>query len=144
MPTSKALELAVQSGFDLIEVSPKAVPPVCRIMDFGHFLYRQKKAENKQKQLTKAQETKEIRFGIRISDHDFQVRVDRAQEFLEKHHPVKVILEFRGREASHPEIGMKRIEKMQEDLSEIAKSEGVKRQGRNIIVEFRPTGQKKG
>ncbi len=138
MSLAEAMKRAGEQELDLVEVSPKAQPPVCKIMDFGNYLYHQKKAEKKQKRLSKAQETKEIRFGIRISDHDFEVRTRRAEEFLSKGHPVKVILQFRGREASHPEIGLKRIDQMRESLIEIAKVEQEpKKQGRSIIVEFR-------
>ncbi len=144
MGVEEALHIARERQLDLVEVSPKAEPPVCRIMDFGHYLYRQKKVENKQKRLAKAHETKEIRFGIRISDHDFQVRVVRARQFLEKQHSVKIILQFRGREASHPEIGLKRIEEMKISLADVAKcDEDPKKQGRNIIVELKPSAHQK-
>lgn len=139
MPLEKAIGLAKEKELDLVEVSPKSEPPVCKIMDYGHHLYRQKKAERKQKVLSKARETKEIRFGIRISDHDLEVRTKRARKFLEKGHPVKILLQFRGREASHPEIGLKHIEEMIEALSDVAKPEGeIKRRGRNISLEIRP------
>jgi len=145
MPTTEALKIARARELDLVEVSPKAVPPVCRIMDFGHFLYRQKKAESKQKRLSKAQETKELRFGIRISDHDFAVRVERAQEFLEKGHPVKVILQFRGRETVHADIGLKRMEELKAALANLAKQEQEPRkQGRSISIELRPISNRKG
>lgn len=144
MPTSKALELAEEKELDLVEVSPKAEPPVCKIMDYGTYLYRQKKAEQKQKRLSKAHETKEIRFGIRISDHDFEVRTKKARKFLEKGHPVKVILQFRGREASHAEIGLKRIDEMTKVLEDIARREGdTRKQGRSVFVEFRPLPNQK-
>ena len=139
MSLGDALQAAQKKELDLVEVSPKAQPPVCKIMDFGHYLYRQKKAEKKQKLLSKARETKEIRFGIRIAPHDLEVRVNRARKFLEAGHPVKVILQFRGREISHAEIGLKHIAEMQETLSDVAKfEEEPKKRGRSFIAELRP------
>jgi translation initiation factor IF-3 len=135
---------ATERNLDLVEISPQADPPVCKIMDFGAHFYSLKKLEKKQKMASKGHETKEIKFGIRISDHDFEVRLTKTRSFLEKGHPVKVILQFRGREQSHAEIGMKRLDEMVEKLTDIAKKEYEPRpQGRSVLMELRPLPKKK-
>ncbi len=141
--TRKALYLARGKNLDLVEISPTAKPPVCKIMDFGAYLYQKKKDQKEQKKAQKTHSQKEIKFGIRISNNDFDVRVNKAIKFLEKGSSVKVILQFKGREFTHPEIGLKRIEEMAEKLSEIAKQEfAPKSQGRSIVTEFRPLSKK--
>lgn len=141
--TKKALYLARGKNMDLVEISPTARPPVCKIMDFGAYLYQKKKDQKEQKKAQKTHSQKEIKFGIRISDNDFTVRINKALKFLEKGSSVKVILQFRGREYTHPEIGLKRIEEMATALSEVAKQEfEPKSQGRSIVTEFRPLSKK--
>jgi len=142
--TDEARAKAKLAGLDLVEISPNAEPPVCRIMDFGAYIYEKKKLEKRQKLTGKAQMSKEIKFGIRISDHDFEVRLNRAKGFLEKGHPVRVVLQFKGREQSHAEIGVKRLEEMKESLELFGKQEfSPKTQGRSMVTEFRPLAKKK-
>ncbi|HIQ56966.1 TPA: translation initiation factor IF-3 [Candidatus Gracilibacteria bacterium] len=141
--TKRALYLARGKNLDLVEISPTAKPPVCKIMDFGAFLYQKKKDQKEQKKAQKTHSQKEIKFGIRISDNDFEVRIKKAIKFLEKGSSVKVVLQFKGREFTHPEIGLKRIEEMALALEEIAKQEfEPKSQGRSIVTEFRPLSKK--
>lgn len=141
--TAEAMSIAKNENLDLVEISPSAQPPVCKIMDFGSYLYQKKKEVKEQKTAQKTHSAKEIKFGIRISDHDFEVRVEKAKKFLEKGHPVKVILQFRGREQSHSEIGIERIKEMKEALVEIAKQEFEPRtQGRSVVTEFRALSRK--
>jgi translation initiation factor IF-3 len=143
MSKNEALSLAQKQSLDLVEISPSAKPPVCKIMDFGSYLYQKKKELKSQKTAQKVHSVKEIKFGIRISDHDFEVRTTKARKFLEKGHPVKVILQFRGREQSHSEIGVARIDEMRENLEDIGKQEfEPKTQGRSIVTEFRPLSKK--
>lgn len=143
VPAAKARDIARKQNLDLVEISPTARPPVCKIMDFGAYLYQKKKEQKEQKKSQKTHSVKEIKFGIRISDHDFKVRTNKAVKFIEKGHSVKVVLQFRGREHTHPEIGLKRIDEMKEDLKEIAKQEfEPKKQGRSIVTEFRPLSKK--
>ncbi len=138
-PLKKALELAAEKELDLVEVSPQAVPPVCKLMNFGTYLYQKKKEVKDQKKKQKVQASKEIKFGIRISDHDFGVRISRVIDFLKTGHPVRVILQFKGREQSHASIGLKRFEEMQMALEGIGKQEyAPKEQGRSVVTEFRP------
>lgn len=141
--TAHALQEAQKVELDLVEISPTAVPPVCKIMDFGSYLYQKKKEAKAQKTAQKSHSVKEIKFGIRISDHDFEVRTNKAIKFLEKGHSVKVILQFRGREQSHADIGLKRIEEMKIALENIAKQEfEPKTQGRSVVTEFRLLSKK--
>lgn len=143
MSSREALEKARSLNLDLVEISPTAKPPVCKIMDFGAYLYQKKKDLKAQKTSQKTHSSKEIKFGIRISDHDFEVRISKAKKFLEKGHPVKVILQFRGREQSHAEIGLERIKEMEVALEEVAKQEFAPRtQGRSVVTEFRPVSKK--
>lgn len=138
-PLRKALELADSKGLDLVEISPQAVPPVCKLMNFGTYLYQKKKEMKDQKKKQKVQSIKEIKFGIRISDHDFEVRIAKVRDFLETGHPVRVVLQFKGREQSHASIGLKRLEEMKIALENIGKQENTpKEQGRSVITEFRP------
>ncbi len=142
--TDEAKSKAKAAGLDLVEISPNAEPPVCKIMDFGAYIYEKKKLEKRQKLTGKAQTCKEIKFGIRISDHDFEVRLNRSKGFLEKGHPVRVILQFKGREQSHAEIGIKRLEEMKDALEAFGKQEfSPKTQGRSMVTEFRPLSKKK-
>lgn len=144
VPTETAKEQAKAADLDLVEISPNAEVPVCKIMDFGAYIYEKKKQEKKQKQTGKTQTSKDIKFGIRISNHDFEVRLSRAKGFLEKGHPVRVILQFRGREQSHAEIGIKRLDEMKDALEGVAKQEfPPKTQGRSMVTEFRPLSKKK-
>ncbi len=143
LSTRDALDKARGLKLDLVEISPTARPPVCKMMDFGTYLYQKKKELKAQKSAQKSHSSKEIKFGIRISDHDFEVRISKAKKFLEKGHPVKVILQFRGREQSHAEIGIDRIKEMKESLEEFGKQEfEPRKQGRSMVTEFRPLSKK--
>jgi translation initiation factor IF-3 len=115
VPTSKALEMAKEIELDLIEVNPKAEPPVVRIMDYGQFKYEQeKKSKGNQKQ--KKAEQKEIRLSVRISSHDFDFRLNQARKFLEKGHPLKAEILLKGRERQHPEKASEVIKRFAETL----------------------------
>lgn len=139
VPTEKALSLARERELDLVEVAPNARPPVCRLLDFGSFLFEQKKREKMQRKVGKAAEMKGIRFGIRISPHDFGVKVNAARRFLEKGHPVKATLQFRGREITHDEFGVRKLEEFRDVLVDIARvDQEPKRQGKQIIMTLLP------
>lgn len=99
--TKEAVQLAVDRGFDLVEVSPVANPPVCRIMNYGSFKYQQEKQEKQQKKQTKSLDIKSVRISMKISDHDKETKVHMAERFLEKGHKVKVEMILRGREFEH-------------------------------------------
>lgn len=107
MATDKALSLAQQFNLDLVEVAPNAPPPVCRIMDFGKYVYEEQKKANHVK--STASKLKEIEFSARIADNDFHTKIRHAEEFLDKGNKVKLRLKFRGREMAHTEIGFRVI-----------------------------------
>jgi translation initiation factor IF-3 len=109
MPTDKALQLAVQVGLDLVEVAPNAQPPVCRIMDFGKYVYEEQKKQSHAK--ATASKIKEIEFTARIEHADFYTKLRHAEEFLDHGNKVKLRLKFRGREMAHTEIGFDVIRK---------------------------------
>lgn len=137
--TEKALRRAEEKGLDLVEVADKARPPVCRLMNFGTFLFEQKKKEKAAKKQKKAAEVKGVRFGIRISQHDFDVKLKAAKKFLEKGHPIKATLQFRGREIVHGELGFKKMEEFAEALVEFAKvDQPPKKSGRQINMMLAP------
>jgi translation initiation factor IF-3 len=115
-----ALTLAQEKGLDLIEVAPTAQPPVCRIMDYGKYKYEQGKREREQHRKQKQQEVKGIKMRPVTQEHDFQVRVKHTLEFLEEGDKVKVTIQFKAREITHPEIGRRLMEKMIEAIGERA------------------------
>lgn len=132
VPTSQALQMAQRAGLDLVEVAPKAQPPVCKIVDFGKLQYEKEKQErkNKAKGKNRANEMKGIRLSVKIGDHDMLTRVKSGQKFLDKGYKVKVELQLRGREKAHPELAKEVIERYIELLErDIVVEQPVKRQG---------------
>jgi translation initiation factor IF-3 len=105
MPTPEALALARERGLDLVEVAPTAVPPVCRILDYGQYKYELQKREREQKKKQKSQTFKEVRLGVKVDVHDLQTKARRAAQFLDHGDRVKVTVRFRGREISHANLG---------------------------------------
>lgn len=119
----EALARAEQEGLDLVEISPGAVPPVCKIINYGKFRYDQTKREKESKKSQHQVKIKEIKLKPNIDDHDLQTKVRHARDFIIKGNKVKVTCVFRGREMAHPEIGHKLVEKFCDDLADIATSE---------------------
>jgi translation initiation factor IF-3 len=120
--TKEAMTLAKEHQLDLVEVSPNASPPVCRIMDFGKYRYNEsmKRKKARKQQMSHNRSVKEIKFHANVAEHDYQTKVNHARDFLEKGHKVKISLQFRGRENAHREIGfevVKRVIKECEDVS---------------------------
>ena len=141
--TSRAREMAQKVGLDLVEIAPTQRPPVCKILDFGNFVFEQKKKVKEQKKNSKKAEIKGVRFGIRISDHDFDVKIRAAEKFLKKGHPIKVTLIFRGREIVHSDLGFEKVIKFAESLAEISKiDQNPKKMGRQIIMILIPKRKK--
>ena len=118
MPTFKALALAQEKGLDLVEVAPTAVPPVCRILDYGQYKYELQKREREQKKKQKSQTFKEVRLAVKIDVHDLKTKARRAAEFLDKGDRVKVTVRFRGREISHSNLGRDLLMRTAEVLAE--------------------------
>ena len=123
MQTSHALAEAQSRGLDLVEVSPVAKPPVCKIVDYGQLKYEQNKKDRAQKSKQKQAEVKGIRLSVTISDHDLDVRANRAHKFLDKGHKVQIELLLRGRQKAHPEKGKEVIERFLEMLGPEVKVE---------------------
>ena len=139
MPTDQALKLAEEAGLDLVEISPNAEPPVCKILDLGKLKYatQKKAAEARKKQ--KIVEVKEIKMRPNIDTHDYEVKAKAMHRFFEEGDKVKVTLRFRGREMAHPELGMKLLNKVQADFDEVAKVEfAPKMEGRQMIMILAP------
>ncbi len=118
MPTRKAVELAKNAGLDLVEVASNARPPVCRIVDYGKWRYEQSK-QKKDKQASKVKE-KEIKFRVRIEQHDYEMKLKRAEDFLAHGCKLRMQLQFRGRENAHKELGFELMKKVRADLSGMA------------------------
>ncbi len=119
MATREALALAQQDGLDLVEVAPMAQPPVCRILDYGKFKYEESKKQKDARKKSHTVEIKGIRMRPNMDVHDFQVRLKDAHRFLEEGHKVQATLIFRGREASHSEIGRNLLMKLAEGVAEV-------------------------
>ncbi len=120
VPLREALAMAEERGYDLVEVAPNAVPPVCRLLDYGKFRYEQSKKEREARRNQKQSELKQIRLMPRTDDHDIAVKANQARRFLLSGDKVKFNLRFRGREMAHPEIGRKMLDEIAEQLSDIA------------------------
>ena len=140
---AQALEKARELGLDLVEIAPKANPPVAKIIDFKKFLYQEEKKKREEKRKSKGSETKEVRFGPFMNDHDLEVMVRRAREFLEDGNKVKLVVRFAGRQITHPEFGQNILEKAIGQLSEISKIDREKHfEGRQLIVILSPERKK--
>lgn len=139
MGIEKARTLAREQGLDLVEVSPTVHPPVCRIMDYGKYLYRQKKVEQKHKSMQKSREVKGIRLSLRTDRHDIEVKMSQAKRFLEEGNSLKFTLIFRGREVTHYDLALGKMLIIREGLKEVAKiDQEPKRQGQNLIMILSP------
>ena len=131
----EALDLADEAGLDLVEVSPNAEPPVCKILDYGKYKYEQQKKANEARKKQKTVEIKELKIRPGIEEHDYGVKFRNAQRFLEAGNKVKITMRFRGREMAHQEIGLELLERMRDELGELATVElEPKREGRQIIM----------
>ena len=155
MPTRKAMDLARQQGVDLVEISPNAQPPVCRLIDYSKFLYQQKKRQKEMKQKQVKVEVKEIRFGPQTDEHDYQFKLKHAQEFLLEGNKVRAYVFFRGRSILFKEQGEVLLLRFANDLEEYGKVESMpalegkkmflylapKKAGKEKPAEARPRGR---
>ena len=143
MTPARAMEMAAQAELDLVEISPNANPPVCKIMDFGKFKYEQQKRESEARKKQKIIEVKEVKFRPNTDTHDYEVKMRNVFKFLEKGDKVKVTLRFRGREMAHQNLGRELLERVAEDVKEIGKIENMpKMEGRQMIMMIGPLPQK--
>jgi translation initiation factor IF-3 len=139
MPTHEALRQAEEKGLDLVEVSPKAVPPVCRIMDYGKFKYEQSKKTKAAKKHASVIEVKEIKFRPKTDDHDFDFKVKHVRRFLEEGNKVRLIIAFRGREIVHPETGKAMLDAVIKACHDIAHVEQLPMMdGRRMVMTVSP------
>ncbi|MBC7362591.1 MAG: translation initiation factor IF-3 [Candidatus Aminicenantes bacterium] len=124
MPVSQALALAREKGLDLVEIAPQANPPVCRIMDYGKFLYELHKKEHEAKKHQKQIQIKEVKFRPKISIHDYNFKLKHIRRFIEEGNKVKITIMVRGRERSHPEMAQQILDRILSDVSDIARQDG--------------------
>ena len=134
-----ALREASRVGLDLVEVSPNAEPPVCKILDYGRFKYEAQKKKNEARKKQKVIEVKEIKLRPAIEQHDYEVKMRAVRKFLEEGDKVKVTLRFRGREMAHQDLGAKVLERVREELGEEVKIEQSPRmEGRQMVMVMAP------
>jgi translation initiation factor IF-3 len=141
----EALAMAQEKGLDLVEVSPTARPPVCRIMDYGKFKYEQSKRERKARKKQHVMHLKEVKLRPKIAEHDYSFKVELARDFLEKRDKVKFTVTFRGREMAHQELGHQMLQRVIADLAEVASPESIPRsEGRTLVMIMLPKAPKTG
>jgi translation initiation factor IF-3 len=139
MPTHEALKLAEEKGLDLVEISPRAFPPVCRIMDYGKYKYEEAKKKQQARKRASTVETKEIKFRPKTEEHDMDFKVKHVRRFLEGGNKVRLAVVFRGREITHPQTGMNVLNRVVERCSDIATVEATPNmEGRRMIMVIAP------
>ncbi|MCC5879053.1 MAG: translation initiation factor IF-3 [Idiomarina sp.] len=137
---NEALDAAAEAGVDLVEISPNAEPPVCRIMDYGKFVYEKSKQQKEQKKKQKLIQVKEVKFRPGTDEGDYQVKLRNLRRFLEGGDKTKVTIRFRGREMAHQELGIDLLERIKKDLEEFSTCESFPRraEGRQMIMVLAP------
>jgi translation initiation factor IF-3 len=144
-PTPEALSIAGEQDLDLVEVAPNANPPVCRIMDFGRYKYEQEQRRKESRRHTTNVVIKEMKFRPKIDSHDYTTKMRHVERFLGEGSKVKLTIMFRGREMAHPELGLKILQRIAEEVTEIAIVEASPRQdGRNMTMVLHPTKKPDG
>lgn len=135
----RGMELADEAGLDLVEISPNASPPVCKIMDFGKYKYETQKRESEARKKQKIIEVKEVKFRPNTDTHDYDVKMRNVTRFLEAGDKVKVTLRFRGREMAHQNLGRELLERVADDIQELGKIENMpKMEGRQMVMMIGP------
>jgi len=137
----RGMQLAADAGLDLVEISPNARPPVCKIMDFGKFKYEQQKKDNEARKKQKIIEVKEVKFRPNTDTHDYEVKMRNVFKFLENGDKCKVTLRFRGREMAHLNLGRKLLERVAADVTEaeLGKVDSIpKMEGRQMVMMINP------
>jgi translation initiation factor IF-3 len=139
VPIREAIAQAEETGFDLVEISPNADPPVCKLLDFGKFKYEQQKKKNEARKKQKIIEVKEIKLRPNIDDHDYDVKMRAATNFLDEGDKVKVTMRFRGREMMHQDLGMNVLMRVKDQLDPLAKVEQTPQlEGRQMTMVLAP------
>jgi len=135
----EGLEMAAEVGLDLVEVSPNADPPVCKILDFGKFKYEAQKKKNEARKKQKVIEVKEVKLRPNIDDNDYEVKMRAMRKFINEGDKVKITLRFRGREMAHQHLGMQLLDRVREQLDDLAKVEQIPRmEGRQMVMIVAP------
>ena len=143
MSGREALKMAEEADTDLVEISPNATPPVCRLMDYGKFKYQEQKKAAEALAKQKIIQVKEIKLRPGTDENDYQVKMRNIKRFIEDGDKVKVTLRFRGREMAHQEIGMRQLERIREELAEMAQVESMpKLEGRQMVMMLAPARKK--
>ena len=143
MGIRQAMQMAEETGVDLVEIAPLAQPPVCRIMDYGKFKYQEQKRQHEQKLKQKQVKVKEVKLRPGTDENDYQIKLRNMTRFLQEEDKVKVTLRFRGREMAHQEIGMRQIERIKADLVDLANVEQMpKMEGRQMVMILAPSKKK--
>jgi translation initiation factor IF-3 len=144
MPTRQAIKLAEEKGFDLVEVSPQARPPVCKIMDYGKYKYELTKKARDAKKKQRSFQMKEMRFRPKTEEHDYKFKMRHIREFLSQGSKVKILVVFKGRERTHMEFGQKILDKLKTDLTDVGEPGAPpKMEGRSLTLTFMPKAQEK-
>jgi translation initiation factor IF-3 len=139
VPIAEALTKAQEAGLDLVEISPNASPPICKILDYGKYKYQEQKKAAEARKKQKVVEVKEIKLRPMIDDHDYDVKMRAMQRFFEEGDKVKITLRFRGREMAHQELGTALLNRVKEDTSKFAKVEQEPRfEGRQVVMVLAP------
>ena len=135
MSVSEGVKLAEEAGLDLVEVSPNAKPPVCKVLDYGKYKYEQQKKASEARKRQKTVDVKEVKIRPGIEEHDYQVKLRNARKFLSNGDKVKVTMRFRGREMAHQQIGMDVLKRMIEEVADVGKVDlAPKLEGRQMIM----------
>lgn len=136
---ARALQMALDAGLDLVEISPNAEPPVCKIMDFGKYKYETQKREAEARKKQKIIEIKEIKFRPGTDTHDYDVKMRSVMKFLDEGDKVKITLRFRGREMAHQDLGMELLKRVEADVGDAGKVESMPRlEGRQMVMMIGP------
>jgi len=136
---AEGLEIAFQASLDLVEISPNADPPVCKVLDYGKFKYEAQKKANEARRKQKVIDVKEIKMRPSIDEHDYQVKMRSVKRFLDDGDKVKLTIRFRGREMAHQDLGMKVLDRVREEVDELAKVEQFPRtEGRLMTMVIAP------
>ena len=142
MSAEQALKLAEEANLDLVKIAPTAVPPVCRVMDYGKYRFEQQKKEKENKKNQKVVETKEVRLSINIDTNDFNTKVNQANKFLKNGDKVKVSIRFRGREMAHSKLGLDVMERFGQAIESGTIEKPAKLEGRNMLMFIAPAHNK--
>ncbi len=144
MSRAEALLEAERAGLDLVEISPTATPPVAKIIDWGKFQYQKTKEEQRNKKRAKATEVKQMRLGLKIGAHDLEIKLKKIRSFLAEGHKVKIVAFFRGREMAHQEVGYELINRISEQLEDVAiVDQKPQMAGRNLSIVVRSNSNAK-